>query len=183
MKKLNKKGFTIVELVIVIAVIAILAAVLIPTFSNVIEKANKSAAMQAARNEYEMYLAEYAKDLDGKENLYIVTEKYMFAVVNGQFSEEALTIAKDKYEDSADMSKVYVTEVVLDSVASFEANKYYTYENGKYIAVAERTVAVTNGTGSKTYYTLKDGDTSQAGVQAVDLGNDKVAIYAAKLAA
>ena len=41
MKKLNKKVFTIVELVIVIAVIAILAAVLIPTFSNVIEKANR----------------------------------------------------------------------------------------------------------------------------------------------
>ena len=40
MKKMNKKGFTIVELVIVIAVIAILAAVLIPTFSNVIQKAN-----------------------------------------------------------------------------------------------------------------------------------------------
>ena len=38
---MKKKGFTIVELVIVIAVIAILAAVLIPTFSSVIDKANK----------------------------------------------------------------------------------------------------------------------------------------------
>ncbi len=35
----KRKGFTIVELVIVIAVIAILAAVLIPTFSNVIKDA------------------------------------------------------------------------------------------------------------------------------------------------
>ena len=35
----NKKGFTIVELVIVIAVIAILAGVMIPTFSGVIQKA------------------------------------------------------------------------------------------------------------------------------------------------
>ena len=34
----SKKGFTIVELVIVIAVIAILAAVLIPTFSNLVKK-------------------------------------------------------------------------------------------------------------------------------------------------
>ena len=42
MKHTNKKGFTIVELVIVIAVIAILAAVLIPTFSNLIKKANES---------------------------------------------------------------------------------------------------------------------------------------------
>ena len=46
----NKKGFTIVELVIVIAVIAILAAVLIPTFSGVISKANESSALQTARS-------------------------------------------------------------------------------------------------------------------------------------
>ena len=46
----NRKGFTIVELVIVIAVIAILAAVLIPTFSGVISKANDSAALQTARS-------------------------------------------------------------------------------------------------------------------------------------
>lgn len=48
MKTNNKRGFTIVELVIVVAVIAILAAVLIPTFSKVIDKANRSADMQAA---------------------------------------------------------------------------------------------------------------------------------------
>lgn len=42
MKRKNNKAFTITELVIVIAVVAILAAVLIPTFSNVIEKANQS---------------------------------------------------------------------------------------------------------------------------------------------
>lgn len=49
MKK-NKKGFTLVELVIVIAVIAILAAVLIPTFGAIINNANKSAAEQEASN-------------------------------------------------------------------------------------------------------------------------------------
>jgi type IV pilus assembly protein PilA len=57
MKKTNKKGFTIVELVIVIAVIAILAAVLIPTFSNVVNKAKDSAALSAARNAYTELLA------------------------------------------------------------------------------------------------------------------------------
>ena len=44
MKK-SKKGFTIVELVIVIAVIGILAAVLIPTFSGIVEKAKRTAAL------------------------------------------------------------------------------------------------------------------------------------------
>lgn len=46
----NKKAFTVVELVIVIAIIAILAAVLIPTFASIIKKANQSADIQAARN-------------------------------------------------------------------------------------------------------------------------------------
>ena len=50
MKRTNKKGFTTVELVIVIAVIAILAAVLIPTFANLIRKANISADTQLAKN-------------------------------------------------------------------------------------------------------------------------------------
>lgn len=49
MKHTNKKGFTIVELVIVIAVIAILAAVLIPNLSRLVTKADKSAAMQEAK--------------------------------------------------------------------------------------------------------------------------------------
>ena len=57
MKKTNKKGFTIVELVIVIAVIAILAAVLIPTFSGVVEKANHSSVKSAARNCYTELMA------------------------------------------------------------------------------------------------------------------------------
>ena len=52
MRRNNKKGFTIVELVIVIAVIAILAAVLIPTFSGIVTKAKENAALQEAKNEY-----------------------------------------------------------------------------------------------------------------------------------
>ena len=47
MRNTNKKGFTIVELVIVVAVIAILAAVLIPTFSGIIAKAKLSADQKA----------------------------------------------------------------------------------------------------------------------------------------
>ena len=52
MKRNNKKGFTIVELVIVIAVIAILAGVLIPTFSGIVKNAKESKALQEAQNAY-----------------------------------------------------------------------------------------------------------------------------------
>lgn len=56
MKK-TRKGFTITELVIVIAVIAILAAVLIPTFSSIIKKANNSAILQEAKNLHTTYIS------------------------------------------------------------------------------------------------------------------------------
>lgn len=39
MKKLNKKGFTLIELIVVIAILAILAAILIPAITGYITKA------------------------------------------------------------------------------------------------------------------------------------------------
>ena len=50
MKRTDKKGFTIVELVIVIAVIAILAAVLIPNISRLVRKAQVSSDLSLVRN-------------------------------------------------------------------------------------------------------------------------------------
>ena len=55
----QRKGFTTVELVIVIAVIAILATVLIPTFAGLIKKAQHSNDVQMAKNlttQIKMYL-------------------------------------------------------------------------------------------------------------------------------
>ena len=50
LKSALRRGFTIMELVIVIAVIAVLAAVLIPTFANLTERANESADTQTVEN-------------------------------------------------------------------------------------------------------------------------------------
>lgn len=46
----KKKGFTIIELVIVIAVIGILTAVLVPTFINLTAKANEAADQSLVKN-------------------------------------------------------------------------------------------------------------------------------------
>ncbi|MBQ9949174.1 MAG: pilin [Clostridia bacterium] len=58
----NQKGFTLVELIIVIAVIGVLAAILIPVFSNVIDKSNAKSAYSDARNLTEQFLAEYVEE-------------------------------------------------------------------------------------------------------------------------
>ncbi len=90
MKTHRKKGFTIVELVIVIAVIAILAAVLIPTFSNVISKAQESNALQAARAAWTQWTAEHATTFSGKCG-YVQVDSYWFKVVEGQFKPDVIT--------------------------------------------------------------------------------------------
>ena len=61
MFSLKQKGFTIVELVIVIAVIAILAAVLIPTFTIIIKNAEVSTAFQACKSASSLYLLQEMK--------------------------------------------------------------------------------------------------------------------------
>lgn len=73
MKMHNKKrGFTIVELVIVIAVIAILSAVLIPTFAGVVKKSRQSADETAVRNMNTILAADGAVEPTTLEDLYSV---------------------------------------------------------------------------------------------------------------
>ena len=92
MKNTKKRGFTIVELVVVIAVIAILASVLVPTFSNIVKKAKESAAMQNARSAWTDYLADEAfkgNDLPTDGGCIYVENgdaKYGFEIVKGTFT-------------------------------------------------------------------------------------------------
>ena len=108
MKNNKKKGFTIVELVIVIAVIGILSAILIPTFVGVTKAANEAALKSNLANAYSMYMADAA---DG----YVDSKEALPSTEHAGFAE-----------------KTYVLEVVSnEDVALKDAEgNYYFYNNG-----------------------------------------------------
>ena len=90
MKKNNRKGFTIVELVIVIAVIAILATVLVPTFGNMIQSAKNTALIEEIKNEHTNYTIKYAKEEGYTDDLYILIEGKYY-----QYEDGALVLDND----------------------------------------------------------------------------------------
>lgn len=58
----NTKGFTLMEMLIVVAIIAILIAIAIPTFTTQLEKAREAADIANIRSAYSEAMVEY---LDG----------------------------------------------------------------------------------------------------------------------
>ena len=55
----NKKGFTLAELLIVVAIIAVLVAIAIPIFTSQLEKSRETADIANVRSAYADAVAEY----------------------------------------------------------------------------------------------------------------------------
>lgn len=81
---MKNKGFTLIELVIVLAIIAILMAILIPTFTYLINDARDAKRQSEIRNAYTEYVANYADSTEG-----IVDKEYLvFGYSDGKYYED-----------------------------------------------------------------------------------------------
>ena len=118
----REKGFTLVELIIVIAVIGVLAAILIPVFSNVIEKSNRKSALSDARNALTHCINGITDaGLDGDTDLFFAVRKGGKIYVFGYTPHHEIMEYPDTYDGSnvttaADMEAK--TDEIINDLAS-----------------------------------------------------------------
>ena len=88
MMKNKRRGFTVVELVIIIAVVAILAAVLIPTYVNLVKKSNEANAQVEAKNLISEMLTDIILGKEGDADLLVFSKKGDDVYLHGYSSEQ-----------------------------------------------------------------------------------------------
>lgn len=155
----RKRGFTLVELIVVLVILAVLAALLVPSLTGYIDKAKKKAviteardvwtASQAALSEcYAMYPESFtANSANNKSNCRFsvyINNKWVDNV--GKISNAALNALQQNPKDTVEAGTASrrVSAMVLAYLDSANKNNArYTFYDGKLI---------TNGTKPSTYF-------------------------------
>ena len=124
-KKLNKKGFTLAELLIVVAIIAVLVAIALPIFTGALEKARLGVHRNNARALKSMGVAAIlgSPDLEAAADgiqKWLVSAKYNFKT---EQYEDMKVNPVDSTGQAADGGAMfaYTSEVTADNVAKGSA--------------------------------------------------------------
>ena len=83
MKKKNQKGFTLMEMLIVVAIIAVLVAIMIPTVTNQLEKARQTADLANIRAAYAEAMVNSLTSADGEG----AADEFKLTKTDGDFAK------------------------------------------------------------------------------------------------
>lgn len=85
----NRKGFTLIEIIVVIVILAVLMAVAVPSVLSYINEGNKAKYESVARSVLITAQTEYAKAIaDGSDGADPVTEEKAKTTVEGKLTQE-----------------------------------------------------------------------------------------------
>jgi general secretion pathway protein G len=145
MKKRN--GFTLVEILIVVVILGILAAIVIPQFSDASEQANLSSLtsnLQTVRSQIQLYKIQHNGKLPG------AGEADFTAALTGVTNSAGATVAvgtsgavgpylqaipKNPYVSDNAINKVVTTGTTNPTAASTTAGWFFNTSTGQFLAV------------------------------------------------
>ena len=123
-KKMNNKGFTLVELIVVLVILAILAAILVPALLGYIDRAKKQQIVLNAKT-------------------YLTATQAEFSAMYGANKNSLTDALKTKIQNTADISKASSFEVKVNNGTAFQlpggevtaetSHKSYTIIAAKYV--------------------------------------------------
>lgn len=179
-----KKGFTIIELVVVIAIIGVLIAIIVPNLSNDSAKAQAAdtnattfySAVQYCFTKYAKYEAELSLDIKADTS----SQEYIryFASANGNYPVNKVTYIEMKTNSDGEVQYVHLakslgdlltnssttnTNLFAEVLAKDIQNVFHSEEEGYYFAYvyfedASTALTATNNTirVEMTHYTTED---------------------------
>mgnify|MGYP001851471636 FL=1 len=139
--KKGERGFTITELVIVIAAVAVLMAILLPTLLNSVAEEKQDAAIGQGRTEWSCYSA--VAELPALEEQNYLVEvavdgsEIYFWIISGSFVEIPMTEKPEStsvtFREEEGATTLTVTENQVNSGEGYRA----AYDNVKIYALSE----------------------------------------------
>ena len=128
-KSLTNKGFSLVELIIVIAIMAVLIGVLAPQYLKYVEKSGESADLtnyQEIISALQIYAADPDAEAIGTSDQTIVVNDKGEITVNGEWAKKAFTNAGVTVDKITMKSSAYKSATITvkntDGVISFTVN-------------------------------------------------------------
>lgn len=135
-KKANDKGFTLVELIVVLVILAILAAILVPALLGYIDRARSQQIVLNARSVYTAAQAEatslYAKGSKIEKIAYTSTDH-----ASADRVKATADVPGSKYYVGVTASTKGIDDTSSASHANYTINYVYYEENGKAVALID----------------------------------------------
>lgn len=142
MKRLGKKGFTLVELMVVIVIIGILVAIIVPSVTSAVNSAKRQSALADAKSQLTTWSIEVATAGS-------TTAEYVVGGVVTPLTEaEALRIAGEKVFMNTELGLIVIENGTArwaeadETLPPASGDYYYEMTVGNVITITKKTIPV-----------------------------------------